>query len=272
VALVALGLALASVLWSRAAGLGADEQMARRLQSEQAAMRSAWQQAVRLRAQPAPGSAVDQMRLDAQADQADYAFRQAVREEQVTIYQLAANPALEDGVLRHLGSPSDRAGLEEATEGLRALWRGAGISNFATVHPRHNHSALEATPVSTLLAYYRSAAATYGIDWTVLAAMNYIESDFGRNDGPSAAGAEGPMQFLPSTWRAYGHGDIMSPHDAIMSAAGYLKRLGAPADYDRAILGYNHDRNYLAAVKDFAAAIRSDPLWLQRLYYWSTYG
>jgi membrane-bound lytic murein transglycosylase B len=79
------------------------------------------------------------------------------------------------------------------------------------------------------------------------------------------------MQFLPSTWRVYGSGDIMSPHDSILSAAGYLRRVGAPVDYDRAILAYNHDADYLAAVKHFAAAVRDDPLWVQRLYYWSTH-
>jgi len=80
------------------------------------------------------------------------------------------------------------------------------------------------------------------------------------------------MQFLPSTWRIYGSGDIMSSHDSILAAANYLTLKGAPTNYQRALLAYNHDTNYVAAVDHFAAALRSDPLWLPRLYYWSTYG
>jgi membrane-bound lytic murein transglycosylase B len=80
------------------------------------------------------------------------------------------------------------------------------------------------------------------------------------------------MQFLPSTWQAYGSGDIMSPHDSIVAAARYLRAAGAPHNYQRAVLAYNHDSDYVAAVEQFAAALRSGSLWLQRLYYWSTYG
>ena len=81
------------------------------------------------------------------------------------------------------------------------------------------------------------------------------------------------MQFIQSTWSEYGSGgDIMSPHDSIHAAATLLARNGAPADYDRAIFRYNHDNDYVAAVKGYAAAMRADPLWLTRLYYWSTYG
>jgi len=49
-------------------------------------------------------------------------------------------------------------------------------------------------------------------------------------------------------------------------------RNGAPGDYDRAVLRYNHDQDYVAAVRSYAAAIRDDPLWLTRFYYWSTFG
>jgi len=124
-----------------------------------------------------------------------------------------------------------------------------------------------------LLGNYRAAAARTGIDWTYLAAINYIESDFGRTLGPSSAGALGPMQFLPDTFREYGGGgDIMSARDSIQAAAMLLSRNGAPGDYDRAILRFNHSKDYVAAVKAYAAAIRGDVLWLTRFYYWSTFG
>ena len=44
----------------------------------------------------------------------------------------------------------------------------------------------------------------YGVRWEVLAAINEIETDYGRNLNVSSAGALGWMQFMPSTWRMYG--------------------------------------------------------------------
>ncbi|HYW27344.1 MAG TPA: lytic transglycosylase domain-containing protein [Terriglobales bacterium] len=165
------------------------------------------------------------------------------------------------------------AELSQADQGLRALWRLVGIDPGETVHPRFNKRFADSEPIDRLLGYYRAAATRTGIDWTYLAAINYIESDFGRNLGPSSAGALGPMQFLPDTFREYGGGgDIMSSRDSIQAAALLLSRNGAPGDYDRAILRYNHSQDYVAAVKAYAAAMRGDVLWLTRFYYWSTYG
>ena len=64
----------------------------------------------------------------------------------------------------------------------------------------------------------------------------------------------------------------MSAHDSILAAARYLRAAGAPQNYQRALLAYNHDSDYVAAVERFAAALRASHLWLPRLYYWSTYG
>lgn len=163
--------------------------------------------------------------------------------------------------------------MGQVAAGLQAVWRLAGVDDTSRVRPRQSHAFGAAEPVDALLGYYRSAASRSGVDWSFLAAINYVESDFGRVRGPSAAGALGPMQFLPSTWLQYGGGgDIMSPHDSILAASRLLARNGAPADYDRAIFSYNHDRDYVAAVESYAAAMRTDPAWLTRLYYWSTYG
>ena len=66
----------------------------------------------------------------------------------------------------------------------------------------------------------------------VLAAVNLVETNFNRNRAVSTAGAQGPMQFLPSTWRAYGMGgDIRDPHDAILGAANYLRASGGRDAY-----------------------------------------
>src|SRR6266700_3747148 len=84
------------------------------------------------------------------------------------------------------------------------------------------------------LALIRRGAATYGLDWTLLASVLKVECDFGRNCGTSSAGAVGPAQFEPPTWAAYGvdgdgdgSKDPLDPADAVASAASYLRILGA---------------------------------------------
>ncbi len=81
------------------------------------------------------------------------------------------------------------------------------------------------------------------------------------------------MQFLPSTWANYGQGgDINDPHAAILAAARYLVHYGAPYNMRLAIWHYNLDYDYVDAVESFARAYRSDPGWLDRMYYWNTVG
>jgi len=97
-----------------------------------------------------------------------------------------------------------------------------------------------------LLAYYREAEERFGVEWEVLAAVNYVESRFGRARSASSAGAQGPMQFLPETWRAYGMGgDIRDPRDAILGAANFLSSGGAPRRNRRALYYYNHAWPYV---------------------------
>ena len=115
-------------------------------------------------------------------------------------------------------------------------------------------------PPDELLRWYRRAQDRFGVPWTILAAVNYVESKFGRVVSNSAAGAQGPMQFLPSTWAAYGlGGDVHDPHDAILGAANYLHANGAPHDLRRALYAYNRSRTYVDAVLRYARRIRHDP-------------
>jgi membrane-bound lytic murein transglycosylase B len=93
-----------------------------------------------------------------------------------------------------------------------------------------------------------------------LAAVNYVESAFGKLRNASPAGAQGPMQFLPATWRAYGlGGDVHDPRDAILGAANYLHANGAPRDERRALFRYNPSPLYVDAVLRRARLIEADP-------------
>jgi membrane-bound lytic murein transglycosylase B len=118
-----------------------------------------------------------------------------------------------------------------------------------------------------LIPIYQRAADAYGLGpqgAAVLASINGIESAFGSNMGPSSAGAIGWMQFLPSTWEAYGvdaNGDGVrdpyNPEDAIFAAASYLSAAGMPADTYSAIFAYNHADWYVAEVLAGAACYGS---------------
>ena len=104
------------------------------------------------------------------------------------------------------------------------------------------------------------AGDAYGIPWQVLAAINKIESNFGRNMGPSSAGAVGWMQFMPDTWLRWGTdgsgdgiADPWNAEDAVHSAARYLAAAGGRTDISRAIFAYNHAQWYVDDVLQLAA-------------------
>jgi cell wall-associated NlpC family hydrolase len=139
---------------------------------------------------------------------------------------------------------------------------------------------------------YEASARRFGIDWAVLAAIGKLECDHGRlaaagcnpQGSVNAAGAVGPMQFLAPTWRAGaqigtspapgpatqttaegyasdgdgdGHADVWNAADAIAAAARYLVANGAPGDYRRALLAYNHADWYVARVLEQATIYRN---------------
>lgn len=104
------------------------------------------------------------------------------------------------------------------------------------------------------LALYQAAGERFKLDWLWLAAVGKVETDHDRMSPgceTSSAGARGPMQFMPATWKTYGvDGDVCNPHDAIFAAARYLKANGAPGDWHEAILAYNHAEWYYNKVSD----------------------
>ncbi|MBA2607981.1 MAG: lytic transglycosylase domain-containing protein [Actinobacteria bacterium] len=124
-------------------------------------------------------------------------------------------------------------------------------------------------PADELLGYYKVAAANTGVPWQILASIHLVETRFGRIRGVSSAGAQGPMQFLPSTWAAYGKGDINSNHDAIAGAANYLKANGAPERLDDAIFRYNHSSNYVRAIRAYAERMTSDERAFRGYHQWA---
>jgi soluble lytic murein transglycosylase-like protein len=127
-------------------------------------------------------------------------------------------------------------------------------------------------PASVLLGAYREAQRRFKVPWTVLAAVNFVESKFGKLRNASAAGAQGPMQFMPATWRRYGlGGDVHDAHDAILGAANYLHASGAPDDVRRALHHYNPSRFYVDAVLRYARQIASDRTTFFALYSWQVF-
>jgi hypothetical protein len=133
---------------------------------------------------------------------------------------------------------------------------------LASITPRQRLPAFRtgrALPAGVLLGYYRSAERRFLIAWQVLAAVNFVESAFNKLRNASAAGAQGPMQFMPSTWRVYGlGGNVHDPRDAILGAANFLRAHGAPRNYRRALHAYNPSWLYVDAVLRYTRQIRSD--------------
>lgn len=93
------------------------------------------------------------------------------------------------------------------------------------------------------------------------------DSDHGALDGdPLIDRAVGPMQFLPSTWRAVGrdgNGDGRAVpdniYDAALGAAVYLCRSGSVAEdagMRRAYLSYNRSQTYVDTVVSYAISYR----------------
>jgi Transglycosylase SLT domain len=112
-----------------------------------------------------------------------------------------------------------------------------------------------------LLPIYQACGTEYGVPWEILASINKIETGFGTNLNVSSAGAVGWMQFLPSSWEAFGvdangdgRKDPYNPVDAICAAANYLEIAGAKEDLYDAIFAYNHADWYVQEVLLYARA------------------
>jgi soluble lytic murein transglycosylase-like protein len=244
---------------------------AARINTEELDLRDASQRLADFSAQN-PSGLAEAMRRELAMDSASYDFRVAARQEELRLYELAGYASVEAAVLP-LISPDVRGAFEDSISALHSLYILSGIDQYYLVNVHFVHLYTDTEPLSALRSYYNEASRLYGIDPSYLAAINFIESNFGRVKDNSSAGAQGPMQFLPSTWTEYGQGgDIHNSHDAILAAARYLVHNGAPYNMRNAIFHYNLDYDYVDAVESFARAFRADPGWLDRMYYWNTYG
>lgn len=200
------------------------------------------------------------------ADTTPIALAAAARTQQVAYRALVLHPEWDAQVAA--GLPSELRTVMEAnvTAGreLRQLVR----------KPKDTLPAwriVEPEPIDVLRKAYEAGEAAYGVPWEYLAAVNLTETRMGRIRGVSTAGARGPMQFLPSTWEAYGQGDIENTQDAIVAAARYLAANGAPERMADALYRYNPTPRYVHAVRAYATQMEADERAFQAYYHWEVY-
>jgi soluble lytic murein transglycosylase-like protein len=194
---------------------------------------------------------------------------------------VAVHAVREQRIYRLLGR---RPGLARAVvAALPARLRGEARDNVLARHelsrivsvrrgPPPRIAIGRAEPADVLQAHYRRAWRRFRVGPPLLAAVNFVESGFGRLRNRSISGARGPMQFMPATWAAYGlGGDIADPRDAILGAANYLRANGAPGDEQRALHRYNPSTHYVRAIAAYARRIRADRRRFYAYYAWAVY-
>jgi soluble lytic murein transglycosylase-like protein len=194
------------------------------------------------------------------APPAEVVERSADLQDQIAF--LGDHPNLGSRVVPLLGS-SLRAEIRRISTAGRALLRlSAGAKHKKLkLGPR--------PPLADLVGFYDEAERRFGIGAHYLAAIHLVETKFGRVVNNSVAGAQGPMQFISSTWETYGHGgNIRDPHDAIMAAARLLRANGAPGRYGPALHAYNPSRLYVQAITQYAKEIGRNSYALYYLYAW----
>jgi hypothetical protein len=178
---------------------------------------------------------------------------------------LRRNDALARAVIKRLpsGLAHEARSIVGAGKALRTITPALKAKKIRTKRP---------LPIGILLRHYRTAERRFRVPWQLLAALNFAESAFGKIRTDSAAGAQGPMQFMPATWRAYGlGGNVHNDRDAIMGAANYLRASGAPRNLRRALFAYNHSDAYVDSILRYAQLIDRDPRNLYVFYSWQLF-
>jgi membrane-bound lytic murein transglycosylase B len=195
-------------------------------------------------------------------------LRRAARQQQLAYRTLGEHPAWDDAVLAGV-PPSIRSVVRDNVAARR---------EFRAMHHVLSDSLpawriVPPAPADQLLRDYRRGERAYGVGWEYLAAVNLVETAMGRIRGTSTAGAQGPMQFLPSTWSQWGRGDIDDPADAIMAAARYLAHDGGarPGGIDEALYRYNNSAHYVRGVMLLAQVMQGRPRAYYGYYHWDVY-
>jgi cell wall-associated NlpC family hydrolase len=170
-------------------------------------------------------------------------------------------------------------GLAVAVIGTAILGSAASLLGVDGGAPAASSAATAQIPPAVLLLYQHAAATCPGLPWTILAAIGTVESDNdqsnlpGVHSGANSAGAEGMMQFLPTTFGEYDEPvppggatppSTYDPTDAVFAAARLLCANGGAggADLSGAVFDYNHSSSYVAQVLALAqsyAAVSTGP-------------
>jgi membrane-bound lytic murein transglycosylase B len=214
--------------------------------------------------QQSPPAVVRQLRADENMlrTATGVGFVAVARDRQLVIRTLVRN-AKEAAVVARL-APGERDDLDARRDldelSAESKPQVGGVSVGAALH------------ASEILSFYREAQRRFGIRWALLAAINFVESDFGRARTTARADAQGPMQFEPATWREYGMGgDVDNEHDAILAAANLLAANGGRTN-ERAALGhYNLSPLYWDAVLHLAHRMATVPSAFREYYAWKLY-
>jgi membrane-bound lytic murein transglycosylase B len=213
---------------------------------------------------PAPAAVVRRLKADERVLRSSRGapFVAAARDRQVLIRTLGREPARAAAVVKR--APAERDDLAARRDLERLSAQSPPQVGGVTVGPAVN--------AARLLSFYLEAQRRFGIRWQLLAAINFVESDFGRARTTARADAQGPMQFEPATWRRYGlGGDVYDAHDSILAAANLLAANGGRTSERAALAHYNRSALYRDAVLHLAHRITTVSTAFREYYTWKLY-
>jgi membrane-bound lytic murein transglycosylase B len=211
-----------------------------------------------------PPAIVRHLRADEQAlrTATGTAFVAIARDRQRVILALARDADAAAAVAKLAPAERDDLDARRDLDALSAV-SPPQVGGVSTGTARH---------ASTLLSFYSEAKRRFGIGWELLAAINFVETDFGRARTTARADAQGPMQFEKATWLEYGMGgDVYNERDAILAAANLLAANGGRTNERAALKHYNLSPLYWDAVLHLAHRMATVPTAFREYYAWRLY-